>query len=410
MTGRQKIVLGTPVFGRLNISPTTTLKFRMNWLTQRFELTRGDKGRNVQPMEGLRGFAVFLVFLVHYVTFIDPWLAPNSLLGSFAAAIHTIGNSGVDLFFVLSGYLIYGSLISKPQPFLRFLSRRIERIYPAFVAVFSAYVVLSFIIPSESKIPAPAFAGSVYLIQNFLLLPGILPIEPMITVAWSLSYEMFYYLVIPLVISLFGLRHRSVEWRLRFFFIIVTAAGAYCAAFGGPVRLIMFVSGILLFETMERRRIRAPGGAFALLALCAGLMGTLLPWQGSGAGALKSIILFVSFFVLCFSCFSYPTSSLGMVFSWTPLRWLGNMSYSYYLLHGISLKATFLCLSFFLPVTELGPLFFWGLLAPMFALTLVPTAALFLLVERPFSLAPGRVRTGGQKNIEPQPLRQHAQG
>jgi hypothetical protein len=55
-------------------------------------------------------------------------------------------------------------------------------------------------------------------------------------------------------------------------------------------------------------------------------------------------------------------------------------------------------------------LFFWGLLAPMFALTLVPTAALFLLVERPFSLAPGHVRSAAQKNLEPQPLRQHAEG
>src|SRR5262244_2354960 len=87
------------------------------WLAERFELTRGDKGHNVGSMEGLRGFAVFLVFLVHYVTLIDPWIASASSLASFARALHSIGNAGVDLFFVLSGYLIYGSLISRYQPF-----------------------------------------------------------------------------------------------------------------------------------------------------------------------------------------------------------------------------------------------------------------------------------------------------
>src|ERR1044071_4122190 len=371
-------------------------KYAVNWLSQSFELTRGESGRNLRPMEGLRGFAVFLVFLVHYATFVGPWVAPGSLLGAFVRAIHIIGNAGVDLFFVLSGYLIYGSLISRKQSFSRFMLRRIERIYPAFLAVFSGYILLSFLVPSESKIPAPLLSGIIYLGQNLLLLPGLLPIEPIITVAWSLSYEMFYYLVIPLIIALFALRRRSTKWRLYFFSFIAMGGGVYCALFGGPVRLLMFISGILLHETMERRRVRAPGGAFALFGLCAGLAGTLLPWQGSGASAIKTAILFVCFFTLCFSCFSYPTSWLGWLFSWTPLRWLGNMSYSYYLLHGISLKAAFLGLGFWLPVAERGAVFFWEWLPVMFALTLVPTTALFLWIERPFSLTPPRLRNAGR--------------
>jgi peptidoglycan/LPS O-acetylase OafA/YrhL len=99
---------------------------------------------NVRPMEGLRGFAVFLVFLVHYVTLVRPWIAGESALLVLASALHTIRNTGVDLFFVLSGYLIYGSLISRSQQFVRFVSRRVERIYPTFVAVFVLYAVLSF--------------------------------------------------------------------------------------------------------------------------------------------------------------------------------------------------------------------------------------------------------------------------
>jgi peptidoglycan/LPS O-acetylase OafA/YrhL len=55
-------------------------------------------------MEGLRGVAVFLVFLVHYVSNVAPWTASD--LGSVAAAVTTMGSTGVDLFFVLSGFLI----------------------------------------------------------------------------------------------------------------------------------------------------------------------------------------------------------------------------------------------------------------------------------------------------------------
>ena len=50
----------------------------MEWLTQRFELSRGGEGQNLRPMEGLRGFAVFLVFLVHYVALVKPWIAGES--------------------------------------------------------------------------------------------------------------------------------------------------------------------------------------------------------------------------------------------------------------------------------------------------------------------------------------------
>jgi peptidoglycan/LPS O-acetylase OafA/YrhL len=68
------------------------------------------------------------------------------------------------------------------------------------------------------------------------------------------------------------------------------------------------------------------------------------------------------------------------------------MSYSYYLIHGIALRAGFLALSFILPTTMYGSWFFWVLLPPMFVLTLLVAAALFLAVERPLSLAPRRAK------------------
>ncbi len=369
----------------------------MSWLREHFELSRGGGTHNVRSMEGLRGFAVFLVFLVHYTTFIDPWIAKPTLTRALAQTLHTIGNTGVDLFFVLSGYLIYGMLISREQPFLRFLTRRAERIYPAFLAVFLIYFVLSFLLPSHSKIPDGSFDAVLYLSENLLLLPGLFPIDPMITVAWSLSYEMFYYVAIPVVIGLVGLRQKSIAWRVSFFCAVALVTVAYCAIAGGPVRLVMFVSGILLYETIRSGRFRAPRSSVALAALVIGLLCTLLPVGGSMGQALKMSILFASFFALCFSCFFYPNAWLGRAFSWTPVRWLGNMSYSYYLLHGLALQVAFLALGVFLPPIEQGFPFFFALLPLMFALTLCPSALLFLVIERPISLTPTQSRTSSSR-------------
>src|ERR1035437_5792351 len=97
------------------------------------------------PHGRIARFAVFLVFLVHYVTLITPWIQGEPSLLAFSIGLHSIRNVGVDLFFVLSGFLIYGSLIARPQKFSHFMSRRIVRIYPAFLAVFVIYIALSFL-------------------------------------------------------------------------------------------------------------------------------------------------------------------------------------------------------------------------------------------------------------------------
>ncbi|ODT33993.1 MAG: acyltransferase [Hydrogenophaga sp. SCN 70-13] len=363
----------------------------MPWLSPYFELSRGS-AHNVRPMEGLRGFAVFLVFLVHYATLVVDWLIDGAAALPLAEALHTVGNAGVDLFFVLSGYLIYGSLISRRQPFMRFMARRIERLYPAFTVVFVLYVALSYLFPAESKIPPESGEALVYLLQNFLLLPGLFPIEPMITVAWSLSYELFYYLVLPLVIAGLGLRERSVRWRSALFVGAGAALLVYCALAGGPVRLALFIAGMLLFEAMTAPRVPTPSGLVGGLALALGLLSTLFPWDGTVGAALDALSLCLGFSLLCLACFRAPQAPLARLFSWSPLRWLGNMSYSYYLIHGLALKAAFLAMSVLMPGAAFGSWFFWALMPVMFALTLLPSVALFLAVERPFSLAPGAPR------------------
>ena len=359
------------------------------WLRCQLEISRGYD-TNVRTMEGLRGFAVFLVFLVHYASMIQPWLLQQSHTYILAKWLEAFGQSGVDLFFVLSGYLIYGSLITRKQPFLRFMRRRAQRIYPAFLVVFVLYIGLSLVFPAESKIPKPFSAGFAYLIQNLFFLPGLLPIKPMIVVAWSLSYEMFFYLVIPLLINWLGLRRRMVTTRITLFLLIGIIIAIYCSTFGGYPRLIMFIAGIVLFDVEKNGLVRSPGDALGLTCLIGGLLLMPVAAEGPTAGTLKLCLLAVSFFVLCRSCFSGSGHLTIRMFSWTPIRWLGNLSYSYYLLHVLVLKAAFLSFAFMVPPSADRTLIFWVLLPSLFAATLIPVGVLFLAVEKPFSLKQSR--------------------
>lgn len=356
------------------------------WLTDTFEVAHSGH-RTLRSMEGLRGFAVFLVFLVHYTTLVEPLLSRGSFEMQLAATVRAIGNAGVDLFFVLSGYLIYGLLIRRPTPFLPYLARRAQRIYPTFLAVFALYLILMLLLPAENKVPAGIGNAALYLLQNLLLLPGMLPIEPLITVAWSLSYEFFYYLLVPLIITLSSMRRWQPHQRILFFGS-VSVVGFLASIHGAShVRLLMFVSGMLLYELITTQT-RRPPTHIGLLALVVTIIALPILKQAGTHGVWRYVVLYLGFLLLCWECLA-NVGVTAKLFSWTPLRWYGNMSYSYYLIHGLSLKVSFFILALLFPAAAWGG-YFWLLLAPMFLMSLLPATLLFILVEKPLSLAPRR--------------------
>lgn len=115
-----------------------------DWLRRTFELQDPAHAR-LLPMEGLRGMAVSLVFLQHYCVQAELIGLPQGVTATFAALFHSYGNFGVELFFVFSGYLIYGALVRRQPPFVMFMRRRIVRIYPAFLAVFCPVLLATFV-------------------------------------------------------------------------------------------------------------------------------------------------------------------------------------------------------------------------------------------------------------------------
>ena len=376
----------------------------MGWFTRHFELARDGGRGNLPAMEGLRGLAVFLVFLTHYVTLSRPWVAADGITATVAHGLHTIGNVGVDLFFVLSGYLIYGALLRRQQPFLPYLGRRIRRLYPAFIAVFVLYLVLTFLFPAESKVPPGMGPAAAWLLANFLLLPGLFPITPLITVAWSLSYEFFFYLTVPVLIGVGSLRQWASGQRVLLFCGMGVGWLVLAPHGGNALRMVMFAAGMVLYEALAASSAAAKaakdasapsmntadnrGSWIGAFALAAGLGCTLLALPGHSGAIFRTAVMAVAFGVLCYVCLgAWAEGWLGRAFSVAPVRWLGNASYSYYLIHGLALKAAFMALAWVLPPTAApDDWLFWALLLPFFAATLVPAAALFLWVEKRWSL------------------------
>lgn len=351
------------------------------WLKNKLEISHGENSP-LHSMEGLRGIAVFLVFWVHYSSLVEPWISGSSIYVS--EFIHSFGNTGVDLFFVLSGYLIYGSIInSKKFSSLRYSKRRVQRIYPTFLVVFAAYIFLSFVFPDSSKLPPGVIEKVIYIVQNLLLLPGIFDITPIITVAWSLSYEVFYYLVIPIVVFLLNIKSWKVTNRIWFWLSTSILLLAFFAYFGGPIRLVMFIAGILLFEIYSNNQftLRKGGTRFLLIALA--IFGFRSFFDISYT--LSVLAIFILFLMLCLCAFN-PHSYAYKWLIFSPLRWLGNMSYSYYLIHGLTLNFCFLIFAVITPSNYISDSIYYWLWIPLFALTLIVSFILFITIERPLSL------------------------
>jgi peptidoglycan/LPS O-acetylase OafA/YrhL len=168
-----------------------------------------DRRRNLQ-LDVLRGVAILLVFGRHIEI-----PRPGGAVGFLAEIWFTIGWLGVDLFFVLSGFLIGGLLVSELQKHgridvMRFLVRRGLKLYPGYF-VFIAYLLL---MPTGKALVSggdawASFAGmwsqywpSLLFLQNYLGTPaGHL---------WSLAVEEHFYLLLP-----FGLAALAATGRIR---------------------------------------------------------------------------------------------------------------------------------------------------------------------------------------------------
>src|SRR5271170_5904260 len=164
-----------------------------------------DSSTRIPALDGLRGIAILLVLLCHSVF----ELYPNSVFFSRLLIVGRLTWSGVDLFFVLSVFLIGGILLdakASPRYFKTFYARRAYRILPLYVVVLALFS-LRYLTSHGSAGPLGSFSHSsipwvsyVTLTQNvWMAWLGTFGAGAM-AATWSLAVEEQFYLPVPLVI------------------------------------------------------------------------------------------------------------------------------------------------------------------------------------------------------------------
>lgn len=151
-----------------------------------------------EPLQGLRAFAAMLVVIGHIK---HEMLMVSAKLGQDAplwTSLKLPYNAGVDIFFVLSGFLmVYTSqnLYKKKGGWFMFLKKRFQRIVPLYWFYTTLMISVMLILPHAFD---TAKASVDHFIQSYLFIPHERPaggLKPVLSLGWTLNYEMFFYVV-----------------------------------------------------------------------------------------------------------------------------------------------------------------------------------------------------------------------
>jgi len=167
----------------------------------------------IEPLQVLRAFAAIFVVLNHL------WGTSKTALSS-ALGLDFIGGFGVDAFFILSGFIMCyttsDSIRGGGRESLNFLIRRIERIYPIFLIASFPFIVKYII--SSHDFNLYQIIGNVLLLPSFTNDPSY---HIFVFPAWTLVYEMFFYVIFSTSILLFKVKTKIIFCSSFFIFILV---------------------------------------------------------------------------------------------------------------------------------------------------------------------------------------------
>jgi exopolysaccharide production protein ExoZ len=283
----------------------------------------------IQSVQVLRAIACYMVVVHHILDSLHHYV--------MRLEIDTIVfASGVDVFFVLSGFIMAEVTHRRPQSAGEFLTGRFFRIAPIYylLTVFAFLVSLSGVtIFGRSD----AGVGDLLLSLSFLPIPGGDGIaDPILFVGWSLNYEMMFYLVFATSMLISGTRSPISLVALT----IVALWAAACLMpvsvatrfLGNPI-VLEFVAGIVVWRV--GRAIRPePGGALLILLFGLGLLASTA-FLDAETIASRRVLYFgvpVALIVYAAVCLEMPARrSAGLLVA------QGDASYSIYLVHPFAL-------------------------------------------------------------------------
>jgi len=299
--------------------------------------------KRIPELDGVRGIAVALVLIWHYGV-CQAKFAPDSWVTSLSSTL-ALTWSGVDLFFVLSGFLIVGILVDSkdtPHYFRAFFVRRACRILPVYYVILLLFIPFSRLDISthtwlfDEKLP---FWSYFLFLQNFFMhRVGFGP--NWMGVTWSLAIEEQFYLLIPFFVRFF-----SRKWLVLTFvaMIVISPLARFLLGYWGNYTLpfaradsiaagallALLVRNVRVMDWLTRHRHLVVGVA---AVLCLGLIpitvwkwGLGHPWGHLWLAAIYSGILL--------SAYVCRGGLLSLMLSGHCLRWLGTRSYALYLFH-----------------------------------------------------------------------------
>lgn len=217
----------------------------------------------VWSLEALRGLAAWMVVYAHYATY-----------ANIDIPLLRFAYTGVDLFFVLSGFLFSPYLLGRKLVPVEFAIRRVFRIYPAYLAALALYVGMK----AAAGLPLPylwehlVFAHLQSREMTFFYNPAF----------WSLPAEVEFYLFLPLMARLTSGRPArfavlfgaalGIRLALGHFADTALQNTAYIAMHHLPGMLVEFLLGGLAWQLSQRWK----NGKVPLIFLCLGMVGWLL--------------------------------------------------------------------------------------------------------------------------------------
>lgn len=351
-------------------------------------------------IDGLRAVAIVLVVAFH------------AGVPGFAG-----GFIGVDVFFVISGYLITKKLTDEAAAagrirLVRFWANRARRLVPAMALMVVVTFALSALVlsPVETRRLPQQGASAVLDVSNILFAradTGYFAETDLVSPflhTWSLSLEEQFYLLWPLLIALTALvvRSRRSRWMPRGGLVLILGVGSAVsfalsvvltrsagqwAFYSLPTRAWEFgVAGLLAVvavpATLQRRRVRA-----VAVVVGAALLG-YATWsfdQFVGYPGFRAAVPVAGTILLVFAGTAHGDAPLGSttVLSARPLQWLGRVSYSWYLWHWPFMVLAVALLDSDEPVVRVAA----GLVA------LPVAAAVHRWFEQPIRVAPRLVRS-----------------
>jgi peptidoglycan/LPS O-acetylase OafA/YrhL len=299
-------------------------------------------GGRLHSLEGLRGFAALIVVFLH--VYMSLQAVPNSGAAASFFSFSKNGYLAVDLFFVLSGFVIYDSYKSKLRnnsDFGAFILRRIGRLWPAFMIANFIYFFLQYLASfHEYRLPSIIQLLGVATFLQGLAITNVIGIA----VSWSASVEFWIYCIFALLcislhgkirtaafiaFSLFG--YSIALWQSIIVSSCLTKGGCFEQTyyFGWGRGLVGFFIGALLAEYRNHRFVISLCKPNIQLAIFTGTLLFILIADSIPGLACVAPLLFALFIATLTMNNGPVTLLLNSRFA----QYLGRISYSLYLSH-----------------------------------------------------------------------------